>query len=241
MERQVLTMRKFRYVFAGCLAAVLILFISALPFGISAIMDRTNQNKSHLHDMDAIQLYLHADATVLSPFQKLRLVGQGTGSGVPKTEATHTPEEIEKFVMDELKRYADAGLLTGNANSFVMITCAPELYYNFNNEQQQNIFWSVELGVPAQGQSLRLLMDDHSGCIYWVDSYCSEEAIVTKAKVEQLAAFFFGTLGIDYVVEDCFQMEDTTWYLSAVCSEGYQEVRVELSYSENGFSCTINS
>lgn len=234
-------MRKFRYVFAGCLAAVLILFISALPFGISAIMDRTNQNKSYLHDMDAIQLYLHADETVLSPFQKLRLVGLGTGSGVPETEATHTPDEIEQFVMEELKKYEDAGLLTGNADSFVMTICAPELYYNFNNEQQQNIFWSVELGVPAQGESLRLLMDDQSGSLYWVDYYCSEEAAVTKTKVEKLAACFFGELGIDYVVEACAQSDDSTWYLSAVCPEGYREVRVDLSYSENGFSCTINS
>lgn len=234
-------MRKMKYILTSCLATVLIFLISALPFGISAMMDRANQNKSHLRDVDTIQLYLNGDATALSPFQKLRLIGLGAGSGVPETEAIHTPEQIEQFIREALQGYTDAGLLVGDVDSLEMITCATELYYNFNNEEQHNIFWTIELGVPAEAHSLRLMMDDQSGCIYWVDYYCSEEAAVTKAKVEQLAAFFFGALGIDYVVEDCFQMEDTTWYLSAVCSEGYREVKVELSYSENGFSCTIIS
>ena len=239
-------MRKLKCVLVGCLAAVLIISISALPFGISAIMDSTNHNKSNLSDMDTIQLNLNGEMTELAPVQKLQLVGCGASTEVAENQALHTPDQIKQLVIENLQRYTDAGLFIGDVSILEMQVCAPLLYYNIDDAEQYNIFWTVEMTDIAPEQKLELLIDDNSGAIYLIDYYCTAEAAIdsssaTKANVERLAVCFFDSLHIDYVVEDCYQSENKTWYLSAVCSDRNQEVKVELYYFGNGFYCEINS
>ena len=239
-------MRKLKYVLVGCLAAVLIISISALPFGISAIMDSTNQNKSHLSDMDTIQLNLNGDTTELSPFQKLQLVGCGAVTEVDESQALLTPAQVQQYISENLRRYTDVGLLIGEASDLKMGTCDPMLYYDTDNMEHYSIFWVVEMDASSPNQKLNVLVDDDSGAIYLLAYFCDAESATDdvsayKIKVEHFAAYFFDALKIEYRIEDCYPSDDTTWYLSAVCSDGEQEVLIELYFYGNGFECSISS
>ena len=239
-------MRKLKYVLVGCLAAVLIISISALPFGISAIMDSSNHNKSHLSDMDTIQLNLNGDTTELSPFQKLQLVGCGVVTEVDESQALLTPDQVQQYISENLQRYTDAGLLIGEVSDLKMGTCVPMLYYDANNMEHYSVFWIVELAARSPDQRLELLVDDDTGGIYQLHYLCNAESATDdvssyKNKVEHFATCFFDALKIEYRIEDCYPSDDTTWYLRAICSDGEQEVLVELYFFGNGFDCSISS
>lgn len=239
-------MRKLKYALVGCLAALLIISISALPFGISAIIDSNNHNKSQLSDMDTIQLNLNGDTTELSTFQKLQLVGHGTVTAVDESQALLTPDQVEQYILENLQRYMDAGLLIGSESDLKMGTCVPMLYYDTNNMEHFNIFWVVEMNASSPNQKLNVLVDDNSGAIYLLNYHCDAESATDdvsayKIKVDHFATCFFDALKIEYRIKDCYLSDDTTWYLSAVCSDGEQEVLIELYFYGNGFECSVNS
>ena len=239
-------MRKMKYILVGCLAVVLIISISALPFGISAVIDSSNHNKSQLSDMDTIQLNLNGDTPELSTFQKLQLVGRGTVTAVEESQTLLTPDQVEQYILKNLQGYTDAGLLIGSGSDLKMGACTPMLYYDTNNMEHYNIFWVVEMDASSPNQKLNILVDDNSGAIYLMDYYCDAESATDdvsayKIKAEHFATCFFDALKIEYHIKDCYLSDDTTWCLSAVCSDGEQEVLIELYFYGNGFECPVNS
>ncbi len=239
-------MRKMKYILVGCLAAVLIISISALPFGISAIMDSTNQNKSHLSDMDTIQLNLSGDPSELSAIQKLLLVGYGKTTELPEDQATLAPMQVQQYIVDNLQRYTDTGLMSGSVTDLVMVSCKPVLYYDEDMTEQYNIFWTVTMSASAPSQSLELLVDDSTGAIYQIDYSCDavsadENAYVDRIRAEYFASCFFDALEIEYTITQADCLDNNMWTLTAACVGEENEIVIDFVFYYNGFYCKIKS
>lgn len=239
-------MRKLKYVLVGCLAAVLIISISALPFGISAIMDNTNQNKSHLRDMDTIQLNLSGDPSELSAIQKLLLVGYGKTTELPENQATLAPMQVQQYIVDNLQRYTDTGLISGSVTDLVMVSCKPVLYYDEDMTEQYNTFWTVTMSASAPSQSLELLVDDSTGAIYQIDYSCDavsadENAFVDRIRAEYFASCFFDALEIEYTITQADCLDNKMWTLTAACAGEENEIVIDFVFYNNGFYCEIKS
>ena len=239
-------MRKLKYILVGCLAALLIISISALPFGISAIIDSSNHNKSQLSDMDTIQLNLIGDPSGISAIQKLRLVRYGTPTEIPEDQATLTPKQVQQYIVDNLQRYTDTGLISGSVADLVMVSCKPVLYYDEDTAEQYNIFWTVTMSASAPTQSLELLIDDSTGAIYQIEYSCDaesadENAYVDRIRAEYFASCFFDALEIEYTITNADCLDNNVWTLTAACTGEEQEIVIDFVFYSTGFYCEIKS
>lgn len=239
-------MSKLKYVLVGCLAAVLIISISVLPFGISAFMDRTYQNKSHFSDMDTVQLNLGGDPSELSAIQKLLLVGYGKTTELPEDQATLAPKQVQQFIVDNLQRYTEDGLISGSVNDLVMVSCKPVLYYDEDMTEQYNIFWVVAMSASAPSQSLNLLVDDSTGSIYQIAYSCDadsadENAYVDRIRAEYFASCFFDALDIEYSITRADCLDNNMWTLTAACVGEENEIIIDFVFYNSGFYCEVES
>lgn len=239
-------MRKMKYILVGCLAVVLIISISALPFGISAIMDSTNQNESHFSNMDTIQLNLSGDPSELSEIQKLHLVGCGKTTELPENQATLTPKQVQQYIVDNLQRYEETGLISGSVADLVMVSCKPVLHYNEATTEQYNIFWIVNMSASAPSQSLELLVDDSTGAIYKINYSCDaesadENAYVDRIRAEYFASCFFDALELEYTITRADCLDNNMWTLTAACAGEENQIVIDFVFYNNGFYCEIKS
>lgn len=239
-------MRKLKYVLVGCLAVLLIISISALPFGISAIIDSSNHNKSQLSDMDTIQLNLIGDPSEISAIQKLRLVRYGTPTEIPEDQAVLAPKQVQQYIVDNLQRYTDTGLISGSVADLVMVSCKPVLYYDEDTAEQYNIFWTVTMSASAPTQSLELLIDDSTGAIYQIEYSCNaesadENAYVDRIRAEYFASCFFDALEIEYTITNADCLDNNVWTLTAACTGEEQEIVIDFVFYSTGFYCEIKS
>lgn len=239
-------MRKLKYVLVGCLAAVLIISISVLPFGISAIIDSTNHNKSNLSDMDTIQLNLSGDPSELSAIQKLHLVGYRKTTELLEDQAILDPKQVQQYIVDNLQRYTETGLISGSVADLVMVSCKPVLHYNEAATEQYNIFWIVTMSASAPSQSLELLVDDSTGAIYKINYSCNaesadENAYVDRIRAEYFASCFFDALEIEYTITQADCLDNNMWTLTAACVGEEKQIVIDFVFYNNGFYCEIKS
>lgn len=239
-------MRKTKYVLVGCLAVLLIIAISVLPFGISLFMDSVEKNRPHLSYMDTVQLNLSGASSEPSAIEKLFLIGYGEPTEIPEDQATLSPKQVQQHIVDNLQRYAEAGLMSGSAADLVMVSCKPVLYYEESVTGQYNIFWSVAMSASAPNQSLDLLVDDSTGRIYRIAYSCDAESAdendyIDRIRVEYFASCFFDALEIEYNIANAECSQTNIWTLTATCADGGIEIVVDLVFNNNEFYCKIKS
>lgn len=234
-------MRKMKYIIVSTVVILLIIIISALPFGISSFLDSTTHGQSHQSNIDTIQLNIISD---LTPIQKLRLVGQGGFTPVSNNQATLTKDKVEQYAMNNLERFTSAGLIDYADGDWVISTCEPVLYYDIEKAERNNIFWKVQMeGVT--NQSVELLIDDYTGEMYFINYSSNVEIIdedisINKTNVEHFATCYLGDISVEYSIVECRQTESNAWMMNVVCSDGMDEVIIELYLSIEGLHCTIN-
>lgn len=234
-------MRKMKYIIVSTVVILLIIIISALPFGISSFLDSTTHGQSHQSNIDTIQLNIISD---LTPIQKLRLVGQGGFTPVSNNQAVLTKDQVEQYAMINLERFALAGLIDYVNADWVISTCEPVLYYDVEKAERNNIFWKVQM-ESVTNQSAELLIDDYTGEMYFINYSSNVESIdedisTSKTNVEHFATCYLGDISVEYSIVECFQSDSNGWMMTVVCSDDMGEIIIELSCSSEGLRCTIN-
>ena len=67
-----------------------------------------------------------------------------------------------------------------------------------------------------------------------------EDISTNKTNVEHFATCYLGDISVEYSIVECRQTESNAWMMNVVCSDGMDEVIIELYLSIEGLHCTIN-
>lgn len=233
-------MHKMKYAIVSAMAILLILIISALPFGISSIQDHTTHGRPHQSNIDIILLNTVSN---LTPIQKLQLIGQGGSYFISDDQATCTKEQVAEYAKESLERFTGAGLLDHADGDWAIATCEPVLYYDMKKAERYNIFWKV-LMEDATNQLAELLIDDRTGEMYYIYYTCNMESMeenvsVSKTNVEHFATCYLGSISTEFSIDECRQTQDDVWMMTVACYDAMDEVIVELYLNAEKMYCTI--